>query len=80
MLISEQGYPADSSLLAGYSKRYSPDVFMANFVGPSGGWRTAGQSAIWSDGQLVAAASATDQEVLIAELGPDGWFCQTVKF
>jgi predicted amidohydrolase len=47
----------DSAILQGYAQKHSMAVLMANHAGLTGGWQSAGRSAVWSeDGTLVAAA------------------------
>ena len=48
-LIGENGYPADSALLAGYAREHGMGVLLANHGGPTGGWKAAGRSAFWNE-------------------------------
>lgn len=67
VLITEQGYASDSVLLCQYAVRHKMTVLMANHSGTTGGWVSAGQSAIWSeDGRLVAVSRGTDESLVIA--------------
>ena len=60
VLITEQGYAKDSSLLQQYAKEHQLMVMMANFCGVSGGWEATGKSCIWTnDGAVLAQAEAT---------------------
>ena len=53
-LIGENGYLADSALLAGYAREHGMGVLLANHGGPTGGWKAAGRSAFWNErGALV---------------------------
>jgi hypothetical protein len=41
-------------------------VLMANYSGATGGWVSAGKSALWSeDGQLVAASTGTEEALVV---------------
>ena len=60
VLITEQGYAKDSSLLQQYAKEHQLMVMMANFCGVSGGWNATGKSCIWANnGAVLAQAEAT---------------------
>jgi len=49
-------------------------VLMANYSGFTGGWASAGRSAIWSeDGTLVAASDATDETLVIGRKKDGVW-------
>ena len=67
VLITEGGYAADSALLQGYALEHGMLVLMANHGGATGGWESAGCSAIWAaDGRLLAAAPGTGDALVIA--------------
>ncbi|WP_309674307.1 nitrilase-related carbon-nitrogen hydrolase, partial [Pseudomonas sp.] len=54
VLITENGYAPDTALLQGYASAHSMTVLMANHGGATGGWESAGRSAIWASvGSLV---------------------------
>ena len=60
VLITEQGYAKDSSLLQQYAKEHQLMVMMANFCGVSGGWEATGKSCIWANnGAVLVQAEAT---------------------
>lgn len=74
VLISENGYAADTALLQGYAIEHGLLVVMANHGGPSGGWACAGRSAIWAaDGRLLAAAPGLGEALVVARRDSDGW-------
>jgi predicted amidohydrolase len=55
-------------------------VLMANHGGATGGWESAGRSAIWaSDGSLIAAAPGTGNLMVVARRDADGWKGQLVE-
>ncbi|NYF77818.1 carbon-nitrogen hydrolase family protein [Granulicella arctica] len=67
VLITENGYASDTALLRQYSLQHKMAVLMANHSAPTGGWVSAGKSAIWSDdGELVATSPGTEEGLLIA--------------
>ena len=67
VLITAGGYAADSALLQGYAREHGMLVLMANHGGATGGWESAGRSAIWAaDGRLLAAAPGTGDALVIA--------------
>ena len=79
VLITENGYAPDTALLQGYAVTHSMVVLMANHGGATGGWESAGRSAIWaSDGSLIAAAPGTGNLLVVARRTTDDWTGQTV--
>jgi predicted amidohydrolase len=51
------GYDPDCQRLRGYARRYGVPVLLANYAGASGGFESAGGSAIWDEaGELIAKA------------------------
>lgn len=74
VLISEKGYVADCALLQGYAREHSMAVLMANHSGVSGGWQSAGRSAIWSEeGALVISASGAGDCLVVAQRHDGAW-------
>jgi len=74
VLITENGYAPDTALLQGYAGTHSMTVLMANHGGATGGWESAGRSAIWaSDGSLIASAPGTGNVMVVACRDADGW-------
>ena len=74
VLISPAGYGVDSALLQGYAATHSMLVLMANHGGATGGWESAGRSAVWTaDGALLAAAPGVGDGLLIARREVQGW-------
>jgi predicted amidohydrolase len=75
-----QGYAPDTALLQGYASAHSMTVLMANHGGATGGWESAGRSAIWaSDGSLIAAAPGAGNLMVVARRDADGWKGQLVE-
>lgn len=74
VLITENGYAPDTALLQGYASAHSMTVLMANHGGATGGWESAGRSAIWaSNGSLIAAAPGTGNLMVVARRDAEGW-------
>ncbi|MFJ2364077.1 carbon-nitrogen hydrolase family protein [Pseudomonas sp. NPDC087697] len=74
VLITEGGYAPDTALLQGYAGEHSMLVLMANHGGATGGWESAGRSAIWaSDSSLIAAAPGTGDLLVIARRNASEW-------
>ena len=74
VLISPAGYGVDSALLQGHASSHSMLVLMANHGGATGGWESAGRSAIWAaGGALLAAAPGVGDGLLIARRDAQGW-------
>jgi predicted amidohydrolase len=79
VLITEKGYAPDTALLQGYAVTHSMAVLMANHGGATGGWESAGRSAIWaSDGSLITAAPGTGSLLVVARRTADGWMGRVV--
>ncbi|MBH8610565.1 MULTISPECIES: carbon-nitrogen hydrolase family protein [Pseudomonas] len=79
VLITEKGYGPDTALLKGYAQTHSMVVLMANHGGATGGWESAGRSAIWSaGGSLIAAAPGAGDLMVVARRDTDGWNGQIV--
>jgi predicted amidohydrolase len=67
--ITPEGYAADAAQLAGYAAEHGMSVLMANYGSRTGGWESAGRSAIWSlAGTLLAQAPPRGEHVLVAEV------------
>ena len=67
VLISENGYAADTALMQRYAAEHRMLVLMANYGAPTGGWVSAGRSAVWlPGGQLLAEAPASGEAVVVA--------------
>jgi predicted amidohydrolase len=74
VLITEGGYAPDTTLLQGYARQHAMTVLMANHGGATGGWESAGRSAIWGpDGSLIAAATGTGDLLVVARRDASGW-------
>jgi predicted amidohydrolase len=66
VMITEDAHARKAALLRGYAREHGMAVLMANYSGATGGWVSAGKSAVWSeDGQLVAASTGTEEALVI---------------
>ncbi|MFJ2709896.1 carbon-nitrogen hydrolase family protein [Pseudomonas sp. NPDC087346] len=80
VLISEKGYATDTNLLQAYAREHSMAVLMANHGGVTGGWVSAGRSAVWSsEGTLVMAADGPGNLLVIARRDGKQWRGQVIE-
>jgi predicted amidohydrolase len=78
VLISSGGYDTDAALLRGYAQAHGMTVLMANHAAPSGGYASAGKSAIWAPGgTLLVQAPGPGNYLVIAE-EKEGWHGQAL--
>ena len=67
VFITPTGIEADSAQLRGYAKDHKLVVLMANYAAPSGGFQTAGKSAIWDErGETVIQTPGVGEVLLLA--------------
>jgi len=67
VLITPGGIQADSTQLRNYASEHGLVVLMANHASPTGGWATAGRSAIWDEGGIeVVTAQGEGESLLLA--------------
>lgn len=79
VLITEGGYLADSALLAGYAAEHKMTVLMANHGGPTGGWGSAGCSALWdTNGTLAGRTEGVGDMLLVATWTSGAWVTETI--
>lgn len=79
VLISGPGYVKDSDLLRGYAKTHGMPVLMANHAGVTGGWQSAGRSALWDEtGEPVAEIAGAGEGLLVAMRDGSGWSARTL--
>jgi predicted amidohydrolase len=73
-VITPGGYDADAALLRGHARRHQMLVMLANHGAATGGWETAGRSAVWSpEGTLLASAPPSGQALVFAERVDGRW-------
>jgi predicted amidohydrolase len=74
VLITDNGYKADTDLLKRYAENHQMAVIMANHGGITGGWKSAGRSAIWDAvGSLIVAAPGDGECIVMAERKNANW-------
>jgi predicted amidohydrolase len=74
VLIGEKGYARDTALLAQYARQHTMAVLMANHSAPTGGWVSAGKSALWSeDGRIVSGSRGTEESLVIGRKRDGAW-------
>jgi predicted amidohydrolase len=67
--ITPEGYGTDASVLQGYAHKHRMVVLLANYGAATSEWRSAGQSAIWSnDGKLLASGPSEGEAVVHASI------------
>jgi len=74
VLVTDDAYARDTALLKRYALEHKMAVLMANYSVATGGWVSAGKSAIWSeDGKLVAASRGTEDALVIGSRQNGAW-------
>lgn len=72
-VLSAGGFDKDSGQLQSYARLYAMPTLMANYCGPSGGWKPVGKSAAWdARGELIAQAPEDCAALVIMDLQGDG--------
>ncbi|RYF73174.1 MAG: carbon-nitrogen hydrolase family protein [Comamonadaceae bacterium] len=73
-LISAKGYGPESEMLHGYARDHGMAVLLANYSGSTGGYVSAGRSAVWEPGGQCVVAAPGDAPCLVwATRGDMGW-------
>jgi predicted amidohydrolase len=81
MFVIPSEFDREAATLQAYAARHSMVVAFANFGGPSGGLRAAGQSAIWSArGERLVQLDVSGAGVAVAIEGPEGWRARRIRF
>ena len=74
VLWSENGYAAGAATLAGHAQEFGLLTVLANHGAPSGGYRSAGRSAVWTpDGALLACAPPEGDALVLARAVGAQW-------
>lgn len=80
VFITDAGYEIDADILQGYARKHSLQVMMANYSGESGGYKSAGRSAVWSDsGSLITQCKGAGEELIIATKENNIWAGNTLS-
>ena len=77
VLITPNGYSADTAILKQYAHEYHMTVMMANYCGFTGGYEAAGRSAVLdSHGKTIAALDHSKEGILVVQRqGQNEWSC-----
>lgn len=68
-VLSAGGYDNDAKQLAHYARLYALPTLMANYCGPSGGWKPVGKSAAWNArGERIAQAPEDCAALVIVDI------------
>lgn len=74
VLVTPQGIKDAHNKLSLYAKKYHIVTMMSNHASETGGYQTAGQSAIWDEeGRLIIKAEGIEKSLLIAQNENDLW-------
>ncbi len=73
VLITEAGYAADAECMRHYAEHHGFAALMANHAGPSGGYVSAGRSAIWAPGGELLAEAGKGHQLVMASKSTRGW-------
>lgn len=77
--FTPNGYDVDCQRLKAYAALHRVVILMANFAAASGGFESAGRSAIWDDtGQLLIAAPPSGECVVGAERRNGRWTARAI--
>lgn len=67
-VITPDGYANQAALLSGYAKLFSLGILLANHAFDTGGYTSAGRTAVWlPDGQLLLEAPGQGELLLLAD-------------
>ncbi|WP_426103959.1 carbon-nitrogen hydrolase family protein [Massilia sp. TSP1-1-2] len=67
-VITPAGYAKEANLLSGHAKLFNIGILLANHAFETGGYQSAGRSAIWlADGQLLVDAPGTGECLVIGD-------------
>ena len=79
MFVIPSEFDGEAARLRTYALEHSMAVAFANYGGPSGGLRSAGRSAIWSEtGDLLARLEAGGAGVVVAMESHAGWRARAI--
>jgi predicted amidohydrolase len=74
VLIGASGYGPESEMLYGYARDHGMAVLLANYSGASGGYVSAGRSAVWEPGGRCVVAAPGSAPCLVWAARDDlGW-------
>jgi len=73
VLVSPGGYAKDSEILRGYAEQHAMPVLMSNHGGPTGGWQSAGRSALWDESGRLVVEGGPGECLVLASRTAGGW-------
>lgn len=73
VLVTPGGYEEESRSWEGYASKYNMLVAISNYNKRTGGWPSAGKSAIWFMDTLLAQAGAHEDAIVVAENTNGAW-------
>ncbi|WP_380177648.1 carbon-nitrogen hydrolase family protein [Kalamiella sp. sgz302252] len=73
VLLSENGYAKDCEYLARWAREFNIAVLMANHALPTGGYQSAGKSAIWDENGRQIAVGGSGEQLIIARRKGREW-------
>jgi predicted amidohydrolase len=74
MFLIPSDFERETASLEEHARRHALTVVLANFGGPSGGLRSAGRSAIWSErGERIAGLGGGGMGLVVASESARGW-------
>jgi predicted amidohydrolase len=80
VLITDSGYAADIRNLRRIAKTHAMAVLLANHGSPSGGYQSAGRSAVWDEkGQCIAEAPRAGAALVLAAREEGRWTGKTSR-
>ena len=79
VLLTDEDYARKEPLLERYAVEHRMAVLVANYSGESGGWKSAGKSALWSEtGRMVAASRGTEEALIVGTRQNGEWSGEVV--
>lgn len=74
VLLTEQAHGPDTAMMQTYASDHNMLTVLANHGRPTGGWISAGKSAIWDEqGRCIAQADGTEDALVLATRGTNDW-------
>jgi len=73
VLLSERGYQKDCDYLARWSREFNIAILMANHALPTGGFQSAGKSAVWDESGRQVIVGGHGEQLVIARRKDNKW-------
>jgi predicted amidohydrolase len=72
VMITPQGYANDAGLLQSYAEKHGITVLLSNYASATGGYPSAGRSAVWDEhGRLMAQAPESGEAIVLCTIMAD---------